>query len=78
MDKILGKIDTKCLKSVKNIFWWKIRPTLGPRISGTKCDKDKPILSAERGGQSDCVNCTFMNCSTEAKSVWAKIILAPK
>ncbi len=34
-------------------LWWKIRPTLGPSISGSKCDRDKPILSAERGGQSD-------------------------
>ncbi len=23
-------------------------------MSGTKCDRDKPIFSAERGGQSDC------------------------
>ncbi len=27
---------------------------LGPSISGTKGDRDKPIFSAERGGQSDC------------------------
>ncbi len=33
----------------------KSRPTLGSSISGTKCDRDKPIVSAERGGQSDCV-----------------------
>ncbi len=33
-----------------NIF----RPNLGPSISGTKCDRDKPIFSAERGGKSDC------------------------
>ncbi len=32
-----------------------MRPTLGPNISGTKCDRDKPIFSAERGDQSDCV-----------------------
>ncbi len=31
------------------------RPTLGPSISGTKCDRDNPIFSTERGGQSDCV-----------------------
>ncbi len=31
------------------------RPTLRPSISGTQCDRDKPILSAERGVQSDCV-----------------------
>ncbi len=30
-------------------------PTLGPSISGTKCDRDNPIFSAEKGGQSDCV-----------------------
>ncbi len=30
----------------------KIRPILGPSISETKCDRDKPFLSAERGGQS--------------------------
>ncbi len=30
-------------------------PTLGPSISGTKYDRDKPIFSAEKGGQSDCV-----------------------
>ncbi len=27
------------------------RPTLGQIISGTKCDRDKPIFSAEREGQ---------------------------
>ncbi len=26
-------------------------PTLGQIMSGTKCDGDKPIFSAERGGQ---------------------------
>ncbi len=26
---------------------------LSPSISGTKCDRDKLILSAERGGQSE-------------------------
>ncbi len=29
------------------------RSTLGPNISGTKCNRDKPIFSTERGGQSD-------------------------
>ncbi len=38
---------------LNNTFWWKIRPTLRPSISGTKCDRDKPIFSAERGGQLD-------------------------
>ncbi len=31
----------------------KIRITLGPSISETKCDRDKPIFSAERRGESD-------------------------
>ncbi len=31
-----------------NTFWCKIRPTLCPSISGTKCDRDKLIFSAER------------------------------
>ncbi len=34
-----------------NTFWWKIRPILGSSISETKCDRDKLIVSAERGGQ---------------------------
>ncbi len=32
-------------------FCEKNRPTLGQNSSGTKCDTDKPIFSAERGGQ---------------------------
>ncbi len=32
-------------------FCEKNRPTLGQIISGAKCDRDKPIFSAERGGQ---------------------------
>ncbi len=44
----------KMLNLLNNTFWWKIRPNLDPSISGTKCDRDKPIFSAERGGQSDC------------------------
>ncbi len=31
----------------------KNRPTLGPSISETKCDRDKPFFSAESGGQSN-------------------------
>ncbi len=31
----------------------KIRPSLGPSIAGTKCDRDKLIFSTEGGGQSD-------------------------
>ncbi len=42
-------------KLLNNTFWWKIRPTLGPSISGTKCDRDKPNFTAERGHQSNCV-----------------------
>ncbi len=41
------KIDTKCLKSVNNTFWGNVRPTLGPSISGTKCDRDKWIMQKE-------------------------------
>ncbi len=41
-------------KNLNNTFWWKIRPTLGSNISGTKCDRDKPIFfSAGRGIKSD-------------------------
>ncbi len=29
-------------------------PTLCPHSSGTKCDRHKLILSAERGGKSSC------------------------
>ncbi len=35
---------------LKNILV-KNRPALSSRISGTKCDIDKLIVSAERGGQ---------------------------
>ncbi len=30
-----------------------LRQILGPSICGSKCDREKPIFSAERGGQSD-------------------------
>ncbi len=36
---------------VKWQIFVKDRPTLGQIISGTKCDRDNPIFSAERGGQ---------------------------
>ncbi len=36
-------------KILYNTFWWKIRLTLGPSISGTKCDRDKLIFFAEKG-----------------------------
>ncbi len=42
--KIKEKIKTKCLKQLNNTFSWKIRPPLGSSISGTKCDRDKPIF----------------------------------
>ncbi len=50
-----GELIQNALNLLNNTFWWKIRPTLGPGISGTKCDRDKSIFSAVRGGQSDCV-----------------------
>ncbi len=53
--KIKGILIQNTLHLLNNTLWWNIRPTLGPTISGTKCDRDKQIFSAERGGQSDCV-----------------------
>ncbi len=38
--KIKGKLIQNALNLFNNTFWWKIRPTLGPSISGTKRDKD--------------------------------------
>ncbi len=35
---------------LNDTFWWKIKPTLGPRISGTKCDGGKPIVSCRKRG----------------------------
>ncbi len=43
------------LNLINNTFCWKLIPHLDPSISGTKCDRDKPVFSAERGGQSDSV-----------------------
>ncbi len=40
---------------LNDTFWCKIIPILDPSISGTKYDRDNPNISAERGGQSDCV-----------------------
>ncbi len=52
--KIETKIDTKWTKiNAKSLKLVKIRPTLCPRISRTKCDRHKLIISAERGGQLD-------------------------
>ncbi len=41
----------KILKNLNNTFWWNITPSIS--ISGSKCDRDKPFFSAERGCQSD-------------------------
>ncbi len=42
-----------CVKLLNKTFWWKIWSTLCSSISGTKCERDNPIFSAERRGQSD-------------------------
>ncbi len=47
------KLMQNAQKLLNSTFWWTIRPTLNPSISGTKCDRDKRIISAERGGKSD-------------------------
>ncbi len=39
----------------KSLKFVQIGPTLYPCISGTKCDRHKLIISAERGDQSDLV-----------------------
>ncbi len=36
-------------KLLNNTFWWKFRPTLGPSISETKCERDKPIFLQKEG-----------------------------
>ncbi len=41
------------LENGQMTFCWKIWPNLGHIISETKCDRDKPIFSAEKGGQYD-------------------------
>ncbi len=53
--KIKGKLIQNALNLLNNTLWWNIRPTLGPSITGTKCDRDKQIFSTEGGGQSVCV-----------------------
>ncbi len=40
-----GENSYKMLKNLNNTFGWKFRPTLGPSISGTKSDRDKPFFS---------------------------------
>ncbi len=53
--KIKGILTQNVSNLLNNTLCWTIRPTLGPSTSGTKCDRDKHIFSAERVGQSDCV-----------------------
>ncbi len=40
-------------KLFNNTLCWKIRPTLGPSISDTKCDRDKLLIFFRKRGQSD-------------------------
>ncbi len=40
------KFIQNTLNLLHSTFWWKNRPTLGLSISGTKCDRDKPSVSA--------------------------------
>ncbi len=49
--KSRSKLVQIALKVSNDRVLWRNRPTLGQIISGTKCDKDKPIFSAEREGQ---------------------------
>ncbi len=52
-----GQLDWKSRKKFiqnasnlsTNTFWWKIRPTLGPSISGTKCDRDNRFFLQKEG-----------------------------
>ncbi len=56
LDKnIKGKLIQNALNLLDNTFWWNIRPTLSPIISGTKYNRDKPILFGRKRGRSDCV-----------------------
>ncbi len=48
--KIKGKFIQNALNLLNNIFGWKFRATLGPSISGTKCDRDKPIFFCRKRG----------------------------
>ncbi len=55
-----GQLDWKsrrqfiqnALNLLNSTFWWKNRPTLGPSISGTKCDRDNPILFCWKRGSN--------------------------
>ncbi len=42
------KLIQNALNLLNSTFEWNNRPTLGPSISGTKCDRDKLFFSAER------------------------------
>ncbi len=50
-----GEIDTNVLNLLNNTFWRKIRPNIGPSISGINVIETNRFFSAERGGQSDSV-----------------------
>ncbi len=39
---------------LNNTFWWNNRSTLGPRISGTKCDRDQLIVCRNMGSIGLC------------------------
>ncbi len=43
------KLMQNALKWSNDRFLWKIKPSLGQIISGTKYDRDNPIFSVERG-----------------------------
>ncbi len=57
--KDVNWIENQCenlhtmFKNLNYTFWWTIRSTLGPSISGIKWDRDKHIFSSERMGQLD-------------------------
>ncbi len=48
--KIKVKLVQNALNLLNNSFWWKILPTLGPSIIGTKCGRDKPICFCRKRG----------------------------
>ncbi len=43
--KIMGKLIQNALNLLNNTFWWNVRPTFGPSISGW----DKPIFLQKEG-----------------------------
>ncbi len=46
--KTRRKLVQNASKWSNDRFGWKMWPNLGQIIYGTKCDRDKPIFSAER------------------------------